>query len=109
MKRLTFKPEHVEPIKNGTKRFTSRWRDPKLKVGDVVAAVTGQNGKPAFLTPANDAFATLRITSVEKLFWKDFTEDDARRCGVTRGWYLKEKPFPDPLGLIHMVGFEEVL
>lgn len=38
MKRLTFKPEHEQPVKSGTKRFTSRWKDQKLQVGARITA-----------------------------------------------------------------------
>jgi hypothetical protein len=106
VKRLTFKPEFVPDILAEKKRHTSRWRDQKLKVGDRAAAVTGQNGKPAFLVPARDGFATLEITSVEGIFWKDFTEEDAADCGVTRDWYLKEKPDASPDDLIYKYGWK---
>lgn len=108
MKRLTFKPQHQSPVLSGAKRYTSRWRDQKLQVGDLVSAVTGKPGKPAFLTPAADAFAKLRITSVDVKLWTDFTEQDAADCGVTRDWYLSENPNPGPGARIWKYGFEVI-
>lgn len=107
MKRLTFKPQHVDPVLAGTKRFTSRWRDQRLVVGDVVAAVTSNGKKPAFLTPASEAFAHLRITSVDAKFWKDFTDHDAADCGVTREWYTAGRT-PSDMDRIYKYGFEVV-
>lgn len=106
MKRLTFKPEFVPDILAEMKCFTSRWRPQKLKVGDVVAAVTAQDGKPAFLVPARDGFATLEITSVREMFWKDFTEEDAADCGVTRDWYLRENPTASEFSRIYKYGWQ---
>ena len=105
MKRLPFKDEFVPDIKSRKKRHTSRW-ECKWVAGETVAAVTAQKGKPAFLTPAKDRFATLKITSVESMFWKDFTEDHAKLCGVTRAWYLKSRPCAQDLDRISLIGFE---
>lgn len=105
MKRLTFKAEHKPKVLAGTKRFTSRWRDLKLNVGETVAAVSAQNGRPAFLVPASDAFAKVLIESVEKKLWRDFTEEDAAKCGVTRAWYLKERPNAKDTDEIFNYGF----
>ena len=98
MKRLPFKTEHEESVKNGTKEFTSRWGSPieghqGYKVGDVVACVAprlGKHGKllPAFLVAAGRAFCHAEILEVIDKKWSDFTEEDARFCGVTRDWYL---------------------
>ena len=103
---MTFKNEFVPKILDGSKRFTSRWADKKLKVGDVVSAVTSQSGRPAFLVKAEDGFATLRITSAEAKFWKDFTEQDAADCGVSREWYLNERPLVGDFDRIYKYGWE---
>lgn len=108
MKRLPFKAEHEEPVKNGTKTFTSRWGPIPAKgghqcykVGDIVAATAPRlnaKGKmlPAFLVSADRAFCHVEITSVVHRKWTDFTEEDAAKCGVTRDWYLKHSPPPIP-------------
>lgn len=106
MKRLPFKTEFVDKAKSGEKRFTSRWKLPNLKVGEIVSATTRMGKTPAFLVKAEDGFATLRITSIESKFWFEFTEDDAKDCGVTRDWYLKEKPNAHDMDRIHKIGFE---
>ena len=108
MKRLSFKPEFRDKVQDGTKRFTSRWRSQYLVVGDIVAATEPKNGNPAFLTKAEEGFATLRITSVDTKFWQDFTEADAADCGVTRDWYLRERPDAKELDRIWKYGFEVV-
>lgn len=111
MKRITFKPDFVPLILSGQKRHTSRWgktpeRDPlEWPRGDFRAAVTGKDGKPAFLTPAVDAFAVLRLDSKRCMFWTDFTEEHARLCGVTRDWYLKERPDAKPFDEIWIYEF----
>lgn len=106
MKRLTFKAEFVPFVLDGSKRFTSRWKSQKLVVGDVVSAVTSQNGRPAFLVPAKDGFARLRITSVEAKFWKDFTDDDAADCCASRDWYLRERPLAQGFDRMYKYGWE---
>lgn len=105
MKRLPFKNEHVPKVKDGSKEWTSRWSDLKLYPGDIVSATTGKNGKPAFLIPASEGFATVEILSHDVKFWQDFTENDAARCGVTKDWYLKERPSAMPLDRIHLYHF----
>lgn len=106
MKRLTFKKEHQNPVKAETKTGTARWSDQKLHVGEVVAAVVGKNGKPAFLTPANEAFAYLRITKANAMFWKDFGDEHLSKTGVTRDWYLKERPCANDLDRIFYYEWE---
>lgn len=86
MQRLEFQKDFVPDILRDEKQFTSRLKT-NLVEGDIVAAVTAQNGKPGFLTPAADRFATLKIVSVESKFWKDFTDDDAADCNVHKSWY----------------------
>jgi hypothetical protein len=105
MKRLTFKPEFVPLILEGKKRFTSRWTSQRLVEGDIVAAVARNGKTPAFLVPAKDGFARLKITSVESKFWKDFTEQDANDCTVTRDWYMDERT-PAEFDRIHKYGWE---
>ena len=113
MKRLTFKSEHVPTVLNGTKTGTTRWKVQPLKVGDVVAAVAGKNGKPAFLTPAADAFATIVITEVKRIYFADYSEVHAKRCGFksldeARDWYRREKPNAAPLERMFFYGFKQV-
>ncbi len=91
MKRVTFRPEFVPDIQAGKKAATSRWRDLNWDPGEVRAAVTGKGKTPAFLTPAKDAFAHLRCTHAESMPWKDFAEEMAAECGVTRQWYTRER------------------
>lgn len=107
MKRLTFKPEHVDPIKDGTKKQTCRWRDQKINAGEIVAAVSAKDGKPAFLTPASERFALLLVTHVESKPWRDFTDEDAAKSGVDRAWYLQEKPDVNPWDPIFIYTFEK--
>jgi hypothetical protein len=106
MKRITFKSDFVDAILCGTKRQTCRWRYPKLQSGDVVAAVTASNGRPAFLVPASDRFATLRILSCEPVFWEDFTDEQAAESGVTRDWYLRENPTASSHQRLWVIKFE---
>jgi hypothetical protein len=106
MKRITFKSDFVDAILCGTKRQTCRWRNPKLKSGDIVAAVTSRNGVPGFLVPASDAFTALRIVSCEPVFWQDFTDEQAAESGVTRDWYLRENPTASPLERLWVIKFE---
>lgn len=113
MKRLTFKNEHVTAILAETKTGTTRWKDQKLKVGDVVAAVTSQKGKPAFLVPATDAFTHLEITEIKSLFFKDYTEEMATRCGFTsleeaKAWYRRERPTAGDFDRMHFYGLKVV-
>jgi hypothetical protein len=105
VKRLTFKREFVEDVHSGKKRFTSRWQGLGLHAGDVVAAVCRNGNRPAFLVPASEAFAILRIESAELIPWGEFTEDHAAKCGVTRDWYLKENPGATANDCIFMYGF----
>lgn len=96
MKRIPFKTEHKEPVLSDVKRATSRWKDQKWKPGEERAAVapsgSGSNRRPAFLTPVKDAFCILECTNAQEIPWGEFTEEHAKKCGVTRAWYLKEKP-----------------
>lgn len=108
MKRITFKTEHEEPVKNGTKRFTSRFKDQNWRVGERRAAVAPRDGKPAFLTPVKDAFCILECVSVESKQFGYFTEQDAADCGVTRDWYIKANPSVTEWTFIHKYGFKVV-
>ena len=107
MKRVTFKPEHVAPILDGTKRFTARWKDQRWREGEIAAAVTGQGKNPAFLTPASEAFALLECVSETAMFWKDFTDEMAAESGVTRDWYLRENPTAGEFSRIYRYEFKE--
>jgi ParB family chromosome partitioning protein len=72
--RLPFMPEHVPPIRKGTKVQTSRKGiDPKIRVGAKVDAYT--------------KFAELRVTNITRKRLADFTAEDARREG---GYTLQE-------------------
>lgn len=106
MKRITFKTEHRQPILDGIKRATARWTDQGWAVGEKRAAVAPKPGKPAFLTPAKEAFAVLVCTKAEAKFWKDFTDEDARLRGVTRDWYLRERPAAGDFDRIFLYEFE---
>ena len=108
MKRISFKPEFKEPILTGVKTATARWRDLKLKPGEIVAAVTAQDGKPAFLVPAKDAFAHLEIEYAWPRQWATMGESDAKRTGVTLDWYLKEKPDAKPDDTIWFYTFKRI-
>lgn len=112
MKRVTFKPEHVAPILDGTKRFTARWKDQRWREGEIIAAVTnqghGKNKKPAFLTPAPEAFAHLECVSESAMFWKDFTDEMAAESGVTRDWYLRCNPTVGDFSRIYRYEFKVV-
>jgi hypothetical protein len=120
MKRIPFKSEFVDKILQGEKVATSRWLKREtfnlnplnLGSGELVAAVTSKvislpNGKtrvrPAFLCPSCEGFATLQMLMPELLLWKEFTDADARLCGVSRDWYLKERPDakPDDIMMIY--------
>lgn len=106
MKRLEFQKDFAPDILNGTKQFTSRLKTNLLE-GDIVAAVTAQNGKPGFLTPAADRFTTLKILSVESKLWKDFTDDDAADCNVQKDWYTKRYGMRlTDMTRIHKIQFE---
>ncbi len=105
MKRITFKAESVGPILDGSKTATVGWRDQKWEVGEVRAAVTGRNCRPAFSTTAVEAFAILECVSATSRPWGSFTESDAALCGVTRDWYRHARPSPDDMDLIHTYQF----
>jgi hypothetical protein len=106
VKRLEFQKDFVPDILSGKKQFTSRLKT-NLGEGDIVAAVTAQNGKPGFLTPAADRFATLKILSVESKFWKDFTDDDADDCNVQKAWYTNRYGIRlTDMTRIHKIQFE---
>ena len=108
LKRITFKTEHEGPINEDRKQATSRWSDQNWKVGEKRAAVAPRNGKPAFLTPASEAFAILECTKAERMFWKDYTDEHAAKCGVSRDWYLKERPDARDLDRISYYEFRRV-
>lgn len=125
MKRITFKPEFVDKILSGEKTATSRWvpnnskgfNPLNLQQWDDVAAVTSgtritSEGKkrfvPAFLRPASEGFATLLIEQCEVIRWKEFKEEHAARCCVTREWYLAERPDAKPNDWIAIYGFRVV-
>lgn len=113
VKRLTFKKEHERPVAEGTKTGTTRWADQKLTVGQVIAAVTGRDGKPAFLTPASEAFCHLEIIKSEALFFKDYSADHARKCGFqsleeAKDWYRRERPSAGELDRMFFYEFKRV-
>lgn len=88
MKRLGFKPQFKQDILDGKKRCTIRKSPIRLYTGDIVSAVSGKAGKPDFLIPASEGFATIEITNVADYFWKDITDEMANKSGVTRQWYI---------------------
>lgn len=84
MIRLTFKPNHVAPILEGRKTMTQRWRPVRgIKEGMLVAAVTRDGKRPAFLVPASQRFALLRVTKVSTIDLYEITLEDANACGFT--------------------------
>lgn len=71
---IPFMPEHVPPIRKGTKTQTSRkGLDPRIRVGARIEAYT--------------KFAELRVTDLARKKLGDFTEEDAKREG---GYTLEE-------------------
>jgi len=112
MTRLTFKPEHVHKILNGTKTATFRRRLPSGLTGGgrTVAAVTSKDGKPAFLTKAEDAFAHLTVLCVDPIQFLDYNEQDAKEAGFTslteaRAWYLATDPTLEPHSYLYRIRF----
>lgn len=109
--RLTFKQEHVAKVLAQTKTATFRRKVPYgVTPGAVVAAVTSQNGKPAFLTPAADRFALLDIQSVERLWFRDYTLADALAAGFSdlltaQEWYQRTDPTIAPLSTLFRISF----
>ena len=87
MKRLTFKPEFVDAILDGTKTATFRFKYPYLAAGDIVAATTRTGKTPAHLVKACDGFCQLRIVSVTARNWRDFTADDYTKTHGTPEFY----------------------
>ncbi len=72
---MLFKPQHVEPILNGTKTQTRRlWKKPMVKVGGLYWAQT-QLFKP------ESRFARLRVTRLWQERLGDISEADARAEG----------------------------
>lgn len=108
LKRLTFKPEFVDAVRDGTKRGTLRWKPKPFNVGDVVAAVTSNGANPAFLTKAEDRFALLKITKTEALWWEDVTDAHLAATTVTRDWYLRENPTANHASRIYYYEWEAV-
>jgi len=71
---VPFMPEHVQPIRKGTKTQTSRkGLDPRIRIGARLDAYT--------------KFAELRVVDLKRKKLGDFTEEDARREG---GYTLEE-------------------
>lgn len=109
--RLTFKPEHVAGVLAQTKTATFRRKLPQgIKAGIIVAAVTNQGAKPAFLTPVEDRFAELAIHQVETIFFQDYNEADAKAAGfpdldTALAWYLKTDPTIVPLSRLTRITF----
>ena len=65
MKRITFKPEFVDKILDGTKVCTIRAKKLEgIETGDIVSFVTRTGKTPAFLVKAENGFATARIKTV---------------------------------------------
>lgn len=89
MKRITFKPEHVQGILDGTKTATFRFKSLRLMQGDVVAAVTRTGKTPAFLVKADDAFAHLRITGTLIAHYSRLSDEELARTNATRDWYAE--------------------
>lgn len=108
MRRITFKPEFVDLIRTGQKTMTMRWKCQKWYAGEVRAAVTSQNGKPAFLTPAKDAFAHVKCTKEYTMLYGDLTDEIAARCGVTKDWYKNESPCAGAGNTLYVYEFEVV-
>ena len=111
MKRVCFKPEFVEPIRSGRKTATMRFNPLPVYVGDVVAAVTSQDGKPAFFAWVEDRFATLRIDAVFKTTVETMTTQQAWEAGFAtldeaRKWYLARRDQGD--GALWGYAFEVV-
>lgn len=71
---IPFMPEHVPPIRKGTKTQTSRkGLDPRIRIGAKIEAYT--------------KFAELRVTDLARKKLGDFTEEDAKHKG---GYTLEE-------------------
>lgn len=104
MTRISFTGPNARAILDGTKDMTHRWRPLKIAQGQTVAAVTGRDGKPAFLTPVALAFAhleVLRITEVDFDAWVANSgaamPNIADRCGfesvdAMMGFYRGNRP-----------------
>ncbi len=108
MKRINFKPEFKDKILAGEKTATMRWKSQNWHEGEVRAAVTGQNGKPAFLTPVEKAFCRVKCKKATLTTFGKVTDEMAQRCGVTRDWYLKEYPGASEFSPIYVYEFEVV-
>lgn len=109
MIRLGFKPEFQGAILDGTKTGTLR-RNPVrgLHDGVLVAAVSGIDGKPDWLTPADKRFATLRITVDAGVLWKDVDDSLLARTTVDRAWYEARYPDLHEYTRLQFYGFEVV-
>jgi hypothetical protein len=114
VKRITFTKESKDLILRGKKDVTHRWRRiPGIKSGDVVAAVSGQKGKPAFYTPAAEGFAQLNVKSVARLFLKDLDEHYAQRAGFgslaeAQEFYQSKQPLASDYSSLWRYVFEVV-
>lgn len=111
MKRLPFKPIWELPIKEGQKTGTTRWRDLKLKPGEIVSATTRKGRVPGFLIKASEGFCFIRITQVRRIYYKDYDLELAQACGFktledARAFYSIEKPDAGDLDEMFFYGFE---
>ena len=89
MKRLPFTAQMADAVRAGIKTWTTRKESCPITLGDVFAAVEAKDGKPAFLTPVSDAFATLRCTEVMYRSPNSFTDEEARKEGFgSKGEYV---------------------
>jgi hypothetical protein len=89
LKRITFKPEHVQGILDGTKTATFRFTSLRLLQGDVVAAVTRDGKAPAFLVKADDGFARLRITGTWLGHYRQLSDEQLAKTNATHDWYAE--------------------
>lgn len=108
VKRVCFKPEFVGDILSGRKTGTARWKPLHLQVGDVVAAVTRNGNRPAFLVPASERFATLQITKTVPLTWGELSHEHLAKTTVSRDWYRRERPLARDRDAIYFYEWELV-
>lgn len=102
MKRLTFKPEFHDAIRDGRKTATIREKSKHLLQGDQVAAVGH------FLTKAADRFARLEILHTKVFFWKDRTPEMLAKTNATEEWYQAHIPMLNDMKVLHYYEFEVI-
>jgi hypothetical protein len=81
MKRLSYTAQMAQAVREGRKTWTTRKLSCSITLGDVFAGVEAKDGKPAFLTPADDGFAILKCTATWLRSPNSFTEEEARMEG----------------------------